>query len=73
MEACCSHVLATYGKSVKYLTNGCGGGNDCDNNDDYDYDDMEVVIMVNKVCLLYLLPLVLSSHITQGLITILGI
>ena len=32
-----------------------------------------VVIVVNKECLLYLLPLVLSSHNIQGLITILGI
>ena len=73
MEACCSHVHATYAKSVKYLANGCGGGNDSDNDDvDYDYDDMRVVIMVNKECL-YLLPLVLCSHNIQGLITILGI
>jgi len=32
-----------------------------------------VVIMVNKDCLLYLLPLVLCSHNIQGLITILAI
>lgn len=41
VEACCSHVLATYGKSVRYLTNGCGYGscgNDSDSDDD-DYDD----------------------------------
>jgi hypothetical protein len=41
VEACCSHVLATCGKSVKYLTNGCGGGNDSDSDDDIEYDDME--------------------------------
>jgi len=39
------HVAATYAKSVKYLTNGCGGGSGCNysDNDDvhYDYDDME--------------------------------
>jgi hypothetical protein len=44
VEACCSHVLATCGKSVKYLTNGCGGGsggNDSDSDNDIEYDDME--------------------------------
>jgi len=32
-----------------------------------------VVNVVNKECLLYLLPLVLSNHNIQGLITTLGI
>jgi hypothetical protein len=44
VEACCSHVHATYAKSVKYLANGCGGGsggNDSDNDDNYYYGDME--------------------------------
>jgi hypothetical protein len=47
VEACCSHVLATYAKSFKYLTNVCRGGgsggndSDSDDDDDGDYDDME--------------------------------